>query len=99
MVLLEGFAAGCPIIASDAPGLQGLVNHGENGWVVPRENTNALAEMLGAIWNNPSMNTYVAQNGLQVARNCEWSRIAERHVMLFEQLTGQRQQFTLRLTA
>ncbi|MFT3882640.1 MAG: glycosyltransferase family 4 protein [Gemmatales bacterium] len=99
MVLLEGFAAGCPIIASDAPGLQGLVNHGENGWVFPRENTEALAEMLGVVWNNPSINIDVAHNGLQVARKCEWSRIAERHVELFEKLTGQRQQFTLRLAA
>jgi len=99
MVLLEGFAAGCPVIASDAPGLRGLVEHHETGWVVPRENPSALAQMLDTVWQNPAMTTRVALNGLRVARQCDWACIAKKHVDLFEMITGQQKQFKLRLAA
>lgn len=99
MVLLEGFAAGCPVIASDAPGLNGLVQDHETGWVVPRENPSALAQLLDTVWQNPAMTTRVAQNGLRVASQCDWARIAKKHVDLFEMITGQQKQFKLRLAA
>jgi glycosyltransferase involved in cell wall biosynthesis len=97
MVLLEGFAAKCPVIASDAPGLHGLVHHQETGWVVPRENPAALAEMLTTVWRHPSMTSRVAQNGQRTAQQCDWQGIAEKHIDLFETLTEQKQPFTLRI--
>jgi len=90
MVLLEGFASGCSVVASDAPGLYGLVEHDVTGWVVPRENPTALANTLETIWNKPSITVKVADNGQQVARQCDWHRIAEKHVELFEQVTASR---------
>ncbi|HQR07702.1 MAG TPA: glycosyltransferase family 4 protein [Gemmatales bacterium] len=99
MVLLEGFAVGCPVIASDAPGLEGLVEDHETGWVFPRENPAALAQILDMVWQSPSMATQVGQNGLRVARQCDWARIAEKHVELFERITGQQKQFKLRIAS
>lgn len=99
MVLLEGFAAGCPIIASDAPGLCGLVEDHETGWVVPCEDHSALAKMLEKVWQHPTMTSRVAENGLRIARQCDWAQIAKKHIQLFEMITGQQQQFKLRLAA
>lgn len=35
-----------PVVASDLPGFDGLVEHGGNGWKFPAEDENALSELL-----------------------------------------------------
>lgn len=98
MVLLEGFAAGCPIIASDAPGLADLVTHEETGWVVPRDNPQALADRITQVGNHPDLARYVCKAGQRIARKHDWQLVAEQHLQLFEQLAVQKQ-LTMRLAA
>jgi glycosyltransferase involved in cell wall biosynthesis len=43
---LEAFAAGCPVIVSDAGGLAEVVQHELNGLVVPAGDVEALAHAL-----------------------------------------------------
>ena len=99
MVLLEGFAAGCPVVASDAPGLSDLVDHEQTGWVVPRNNPEALAERLTELWQRPDLAKTVVKAGQLVARKHDWQHIAEQHLELFEELTGHQTQFKLRIAA
>lgn len=44
--LLEGMAAGLPIVASNAPGINELIQHGRSGLLVPPGDPAALAEGL-----------------------------------------------------
>jgi teichuronic acid biosynthesis glycosyltransferase TuaC len=98
MVLLEGFASGCTVVASDAPGLDGLVAHGQNGWVVPRNNPKALKDRLTQLELESASSKALGTAGQLVARQHDWLHIAERHLELFEELTHQRQ-FPLRIAA
>ena len=38
MVLAEAMAAGCPVVALDAPGARDIVEHEQNGWLLDNEN-------------------------------------------------------------
>ena len=44
--LMEGCALGKPIIASDIPGCRETVREGENGYLVPPKDVNALADAM-----------------------------------------------------
>lgn len=89
MVLLEGFASGCPVIASDAPGLFGLVKHEVDGWVVPRDNPQALADVLQYVGSHADERARVGSNGQAVARQKDWDRITEQHVDVYESVSRQ----------
>lgn len=90
LVLLEAFAAGCPVIASDAPGLNGLVQPGVTGWTVSRENPAALAEALRQCWTTPGVMSQMSRAVKEQARQCTWQQIAKRHLELFDELLAAR---------
>ena len=46
--VLEAMAAGLPVIATPLPGLEGLLEHGETGWVFAHESVSELAAALQA---------------------------------------------------
>lgn len=98
MVLLEGFAAACPVIASDAPGLAGLVVPGHTGWVVPRNQPRPLAEALAYVHQHQKRALVVGKNGQEVAHRHDWQLIAQQHLDLFENYANH-QSLKLRLAA
>lgn len=51
--LLEGMAAGLPIITSDAAGMNELIHNGHNGLLVPPGDAPALAEAILELAGNP----------------------------------------------
>jgi glycosyltransferase involved in cell wall biosynthesis len=51
--VIEALAAGLPVISSDLPGVEGLVEDGVNGWRVQAEDVAALASALDEANSNP----------------------------------------------
>ena len=45
-VVVEALAAGLPVISTDLEGVQGMVNNGDNGWLVAVDDADELAAML-----------------------------------------------------
>jgi glycosyltransferase involved in cell wall biosynthesis len=52
-VLLESAAAGKPIVTTDNPGCRETVRHGENGFLVPVKNSQALADAIKILLTDP----------------------------------------------
>ncbi|WPD21308.1 MAG: glycosyltransferase family 4 protein [Candidatus Electrothrix scaldis] len=52
--LLEAAAMGLPIITTDAPGCREVVEHEENGFLVPVRDAAALAEKIEYLLDNPA---------------------------------------------
>ncbi len=77
IVALEAFAAGCPVIVSDAGGLAEVVQHELNGLVVPAGDAYALAQALVTSLRHPAESRLRAARGSALARAYyTWNRIA-----------------------
>ena len=55
LAVLEAFAAGTPVVASNRGGLAELVNPGETGWLAPAGDAEALAAVLDAALTDPGL--------------------------------------------
>ncbi|MDP3963093.1 MAG: glycosyltransferase [bacterium] len=53
IALLEAFAAGRAVVASDLPNMREVAEHGKNALLVPPENAEALAEAMCRIMTDP----------------------------------------------
>ena len=49
MTVVEAFAFGKPVIASNVGGLQKLVRHDETGWLIEAGNIQALSKQLQSV--------------------------------------------------
>jgi len=53
LALVEGMAAGCACVASAVPGVQGVIDSGRNGLLVPEGDVSALADALQRLLVEP----------------------------------------------
>lgn len=63
--LVEGLAAGSPMISTDWPGSDEIIRHGESGFLTPVGDANALAERLGWMFDHPEIASQVGENGMR----------------------------------
>ncbi|MBN1484714.1 MAG: glycosyltransferase family 4 protein [Chloroflexia bacterium] len=61
--LLEAMACGTPLISSDIPVVNEIVRHGENGWLIPRDDSAALAGAILRIVGDGELRARLAAGG------------------------------------
>lgn len=76
MVLTEAFAAGTPVVASDIAGYRDVVDHGVNGFLVPRGDATALAERLRDMAVEPRSRMALEAGAIESAARYAWPRVA-----------------------
>jgi glycosyltransferase involved in cell wall biosynthesis len=54
-VIMEAMASGRPVVAMDAGDVPSLVDDGKTGFIVRQDDTNALAERIAVLLQNPSL--------------------------------------------
>lgn len=67
--VLEAMAMGRPIITTDAPGCRETVMHGENGFLVPVRDVDALVEAMQRFLDDPGLATRMGQKSRQIAED------------------------------
>ena len=67
--VLEAMATGRAIITTDAPGCRQTVEDGYNGWLVPVQSAEKLAEAMERFLKEPALIESMAQASLEIARN------------------------------
>lgn len=75
-VVLEGMAAGVPVIASDSGGIAELL--GEAGLLVPAGDVPALGAALVRLRDDPALAERLGMLGAQRALAFDWTRVLER---------------------
>ncbi len=68
MVLLEAMAAGVPIVASDIPGVRGLLTNGRHALLVPPDQPEALANSVDKLLNEPKARRQLQNAALELQR-------------------------------
>jgi len=61
--LIEAMAAGLPCVTTDVPGCREAVRDGDNGFLVPAKDAQALAEAVERLISNPSLARRMGQRG------------------------------------
>lgn len=86
LVVLEGYAAGVPVIASRLAGLEDVIDEGKTGWLVPPEQPGELARVLQQAHQQRTLTQVMGQQARLRARSYDWSVIAERHLELYREV-------------
>ncbi len=66
LALLEGMSLGIPAVVSDFGGNPGVITNGENGFVVPKQNADALAEKISLLLENADEYTRISTNASRI---------------------------------
>lgn len=66
-VLIEAAACGKPIVTTDVPGCREVVCDGENGFLVPVRDSNALSAALGRLIENPELRHQMGKRSREIA--------------------------------
>jgi glycosyltransferase involved in cell wall biosynthesis len=90
LVVLEGYASGLPVIATDMPGLADLVNPEVTGLIVPPESPDDLAAALQRLFADNALVSRLSHKARQVVQEYDWANVARRHVALYESLIAGR---------
>lgn len=90
-VLIEAAACGRPIVTTDAPGCREIVRHGVNGLLVPVRNSQALADALQKLIENPALRAEMGARGREIVVN-EFSeeKVIRETLAVYQELLGKR---------
>jgi glycosyltransferase involved in cell wall biosynthesis len=86
LVVLEGYASGLPMIATDLPGLADLIEPEETGLLVPPESPPLLAGALRQLFGDDDLVSRMSRAARQKVVQYDWRNVASRHIELYEHL-------------
>jgi phosphatidyl-myo-inositol dimannoside synthase len=79
-VLCEANAAGLPLVATDTGGTPSVVRSGENGLLVPAQDTAALADAIARVLRAPPLATRLREGGLvRAGAEFDWTAVMARN--------------------
>jgi N-acetyl-alpha-D-glucosaminyl L-malate synthase BshA len=79
VVLLEAMASGCPVIGSNVGGIPDIITDGENGFLVPEQRPDILAEKIVQIFTDTELQNKFRNNGLIRVHNAfSWESISKK---------------------
>ena len=67
-VVVQGMAHGCVVIATDQGGPREIITHGRNGFLVPPERPDLVADILTELASSPSVFASVSAAAIETAR-------------------------------
>ncbi|MBI1730862.1 glycosyltransferase family 4 protein [Candidatus Acetothermia bacterium] len=88
--VLEAMAMELPVITTDVPGCRETVNDGENGYLIPPRNSEALAQALERLTGNPKLRQTMGKRSREIVEsrfsNCV---ILEQYLNLYKNLLAE----------
>jgi glycosyltransferase involved in cell wall biosynthesis len=89
VAIMEALACGCVTIASDYPGVRDIITDGETGLIVAGKSSEALAQGILTLLDNPEMQQQLSENGrASVQAHYDWQVISGKFIALFQTLSA-----------
>lgn len=80
VAMLEALAQGLPVLASDVTGPQDVIEHGQNGLLVPPNDPAALAQAIAGLAASPEQRTAMGRAGIAtIRRNHTMKRMIDQY--------------------
>ena len=86
IVYAEAMACGCVAIGTEGEGIADLIRSGENGYLVPPDDPEAIVETVTACLQQPEKNQTIAEAGRKAALQLTWERNAQAYCNLMERM-------------
>jgi N-acetyl-alpha-D-glucosaminyl L-malate synthase BshA len=75
LVLLEAMAAGVPVVATNVGGIGEIVEDGQSGILVEKDNPEQLAEAIDRVLQVGELAKTLVENGLEKAKGFTWKKM------------------------
>jgi glycosyltransferase involved in cell wall biosynthesis len=89
-VVLESLACGTPIVASDVPGMGGVISDGREGFLVRSNRAEEFAEALLRLHHSPDMRARMSKAAIARAKHYDVRRSAEELAELYRELLAEK---------
>lgn len=86
IVYLEAMASGCLTIGTEGEGIADLIVSGENGFLVPPDDPDAIVQIIEWCLAHPEETAAIAEQGRRDARSLTWETNASQYIALFQEL-------------
>jgi len=88
-VVLEGLASGLPLVASAIAGIPDVIQHEENGLLIPEQDSGALASALIRLASQPDLRRHLGRHGRQSAAEAlNWRSITGRYAEVLRRVAS-----------
>jgi len=88
LVGLEAQACGCPVVASDVPGLRSVVRDGVSGYLIDGDDPSTYADRIGRLLADPELAQQMGRRASMLAQRFSWTRTADNLEALFDEVIG-----------
>lgn len=88
--IVEAMAAGLPILATDAPGIRGVVTDRKEGLLVPLRSPQPLAEAMQLVVEDSSLRARLASGARETAARYNWPAVVLAYEALYNDLIAAR---------
>ena len=86
--VLEAVASGLPVVGTTVGGNDALVSDGDNGFLVPPEDSAALAEAILRVAESPESAREMGRRSRRIAETMSWRQVAEKYAALYASSAG-----------
>jgi glycosyltransferase involved in cell wall biosynthesis len=86
--ILESMASRVPVIATDIPGNRAIIEDQVNGWLVPTNDPEALAEAVTFALRDPSLRAEYAERALDTVRRFSIDAVVAEQELLYLSALG-----------
>jgi glycosyltransferase involved in cell wall biosynthesis len=92
LALLEAMACGCPVISTDCPsGPKEIIRVGHDGWLVPREDVDALADGMSRLMDSEVERRRLGANATAICERFSIAKILAMWDDLFARVSSGRE--------
>lgn len=84
-VIIESMARGVPVVASEIPGNDELIQNGETGWLVRARSSDELADTILRAFADPLLYGKISSHAFSWARELTIEKAAKKYVLLYRQ--------------
>lgn len=84
--VVEAFAHGLPVVATNVGGIPDLITHEETGLLVPANDDDAMVTAIVRLLDDPALAGRLSANGRAYAESCTWDSVLPKFQKIMSQL-------------